>query len=168
MNVVEIVPQTNGTLAHYFAAMVPLAALTVWVAVGVSSRVEHPNAHMIHHALWPLVRLWNLLRSLGNSARKEYYGGREKLRAPQETLKHVSHPLPTSQSRTRSAVRGIPMEEQHASADHPGRSTIQKRLDASQSKVDVTARDFAQTGGFVPPIAGMSRSNNATRVPSPE
>ncbi|EJD41233.1 hypothetical protein AURDEDRAFT_186597 [Auricularia subglabra TFB-10046 SS5] len=63
MNVTEIVPQTNGTLAHYFAVMVPLAVMTAWLAVAMNERLTKPEGNMVQHMLWPVTRLSLFLKA---------------------------------------------------------------------------------------------------------
>ncbi|KZV92283.1 hypothetical protein EXIGLDRAFT_718560 [Exidia glandulosa HHB12029] len=147
MNVAEIVPQTNGTLAHYFAATIPLAALTVWIAVGVSSRVEKRNAHMLRHIFWPFFAVWESIKAGCDFIVKGAYKAREKSRTPSEMLYQDGDPISRcSRTRSRGGRLGdldIPMQRRNTSRSRIGRSTSQRRLTASQPDIAVAARDFA-------------------------
>ncbi|KAG6835646.1 hypothetical protein H0H93_016234 [Arthromyces matolae] len=55
MNVDLLVPQTNGTLSHYFAVAMPLTIATIWVVVAFQSKHLYPdNTGLLIRFGWPV------------------------------------------------------------------------------------------------------------------
>ncbi|KAF4612869.1 hypothetical protein D9613_011170 [Agrocybe pediades] len=66
MNVTEIVPDTLGTLAHYFAAAIPLTFATIWIIIAFHSRHTFPQYSFWKRLYWPyflILRLFGKERS---------------------------------------------------------------------------------------------------------
>lgn len=55
MNVKEINPQSNGTIPHYIATVVPLSLISIWVIVAFQSKNYMPGQSMWTRFLWPIV-----------------------------------------------------------------------------------------------------------------
>ncbi|KAF7317123.1 hypothetical protein HMN09_00447000 [Mycena chlorophos] len=65
MNVVEISPDTNETLAHYVAFALPFTIVTIWIVVALRSRTRDPTSliqqddeeenSFLHRFSWPLL-----------------------------------------------------------------------------------------------------------------
>jgi hypothetical protein len=58
MNVREINPSTPGSVRLYFATMVPLTFLTVWIVMAVQSKYSYPDPERVTfwtRVTWPVV-----------------------------------------------------------------------------------------------------------------
>jgi hypothetical protein len=58
MNIREIDPMTHGSVRLYFATMVPLTFLTVWIVMAVQSKYSYPNPDGVTiwtRVMWPVV-----------------------------------------------------------------------------------------------------------------
>lgn len=173
MNVREIAPDTNGTLPHYVAAMVPLTALTVWLAIAVTGRVERPGVSMIWHLLWPIVWVWQQLRRFYEDARDKYFQEREKLRTPGETLKDVGERLPRrrrSRSGSRSAwemtvhtLDQVESRHQRREVRHT-RSDTQKRLGALFAGAGGTSQGHLARRDGEESVTGSDAATRATSL----
>lgn len=63
MNVQEIVPNTNGTLVHYFVTSIAFTALSVWIITAFQSRYNFQDGVTFWQRLgWPV---FYLLRMFG-------------------------------------------------------------------------------------------------------
>lgn len=57
MNIKEIVPDTFGTLPHYFATAVPLTLVTIWVVIAFQSKYlfrNRPTSFWMR-LMWPIL-----------------------------------------------------------------------------------------------------------------
>ena len=55
MNVQEIVPETNGTLLHYFVTALAFTVLTVWIITAFQSRYKFRKGVTFWQRLgWPI------------------------------------------------------------------------------------------------------------------
>lgn len=58
MNVQEIVPNTNGTLAHYAETALPFTLLTIWVIIASQDRYIFPiGLNFWARLAWPVLVL---------------------------------------------------------------------------------------------------------------
>lgn len=58
MNIVEIVPETNGTLAHYVETALPFTLLSIWIIIAFQSRYIFPSHVTFWKRLgWPVLLL---------------------------------------------------------------------------------------------------------------
>ena len=165
MNISEIVPQTNGTLAHYFAAMIPLAVITVWLAIGMNARVESKNEHILWHMLWPFRSIATILTRVWDGGREFWFSRREGFRAPAETLRHVDSRMP--RSRTRSRVRdSVPMRNSRSRSVSRGRTPSRRSSPTTAPMGDVAVRDYAHRAPKTSVDVSESPTAAATRAPS--
>lgn len=170
MNVKELSSDTSGSFSHYFAVMIPLSVLTVWIAVAVSRRIEQRDTHMLHHALWPFYLTWDILAKLFYAARVGFIHQQEKLQAPRHTLKHVAQPRSRAPSAVRRSYAGpgsIPMRSRSPSVERSGRTSAQKELFTSDREVNMLARDFADPSERVIRSGRASASKTVTASSSP-
>lgn len=62
MNINDLVPDTLGTLAHYFEVAIPLTLITIWVVVTFQSKNIYPEGTSLFTRLgWPVQLCLNLL-----------------------------------------------------------------------------------------------------------
>lgn len=72
MNVTILVPDTNGTLSHYFIVAVVLTASTIWIIVAFQSRYIYPeNTPLWVRLGWPVMLSARLLKSRFGKAEGE-------------------------------------------------------------------------------------------------
>lgn len=123
MNVNEIVPNTQGTLAHYFAVMVPLAAMTAWLAVAMNERLVKPDGNVIEHMMWPVSRLKDLLKA----ARSYTWAtsSSEKENGVQQTSMRARR---SSRGRENSEGPSIPLQPTAGGSASRGRTNPQEDL----------------------------------------
>lgn len=118
MNVNEIVPNTQGTLAHYFAVMVPLAAMTAWLAVAMNERLVNPDGNVVEHMMWPVGWLKNLLKK-----------ARDYTWAPLSSEKKNGARQTATRARSTSAAQdgeiSIPLQNTAEGSNSRGRSKSQ-------------------------------------------
>jgi hypothetical protein len=63
MNVAEINPGTEGTLAHYFAAALPLTIATVWIIIAFQSKyIFKEKTHFFKRLGWPAYLFINMIK----------------------------------------------------------------------------------------------------------
>ncbi|KAG6889951.1 hypothetical protein C0995_013478 [Termitomyces sp. Mi166 len=83
MNIQDLVPNTFGTLAHYFEVAIPLTMITIWVVVTFQSKNIYPQGtSLLTRFGWPVQLCLNLLKSKI---------GRESDENIPMTIKDVSH-----------------------------------------------------------------------------
>jgi hypothetical protein len=65
MNVSEINPGTNGTLAKYFATALPLTVVTAWIITAFQSEAIFPEgASIVKRMIWPIFLLIKLFKRM--------------------------------------------------------------------------------------------------------
>jgi len=76
MNVAEINPGTNGTLAHYAETAMPLTIVTIWLIIAFQTKrhfAEDEHASVLGNLMWPykmVKRFWRGVRGLPDNKRK--------------------------------------------------------------------------------------------------
>ncbi|KAG6868349.1 hypothetical protein C0993_004689 [Termitomyces sp. T159_Od127] len=81
MNIQNLVPDTVGTLAHYFEVAIPLTMVTIWIVVTFQSKNIYPEGTSLFTRLgWPVQLCLNLLK---------YKDGRQSNKSIPMTTKDV-------------------------------------------------------------------------------